>query len=251
MSLLVESRAEAGGGWPRLPSGIAVTRRHLLLVSLTGLVQLGICVPRRSSALNTVATSGGIDWNSFAASLMPSALRTIVSNDSKAEEEYLSEVLELAEHLDEAIEVDAAQPFRSGVTQKRCLDRFPLMITEFRLDPGATIPLHDHRDYNGVLLVVDGQIRIRSFDIVGPDTRPAAGTTFKIRETRNELLGPGQGSSLSRTRDNIHDIRATEHGATLIDFFTFYAPQGRSFYLAAARDLFEATPAVLEATWLE
>ncbi len=60
-----------------------------------------------------------------------------------------------------------AQP----VAAHESLRRFPLLVLQFRLAPGAAIPYHDHRDYNGVLTVTEGALRIRSFEILGSDPR--------------------------------------------------------------------------------
>ena len=113
-------------------------------------------------------------------------------------------------------------------------DELPFAVAQYKLAAGAAIPYHDHRDYNGVLRIVEGTASIRSFEIIGADQRPPNGGTFLIRETRRELLGAGQLSTLSRTRDNIHDIRAGNDGVRLVDFFTFFRRR-RSLSLSGCR----------------
>jgi hypothetical protein len=127
--------------------------------------------------------------------------------------------------------------------------KLPFAVAQYKLAAGAAIPYHDHRDYNGVLRVVDGTASIRSFEIVGADRRPANGGTFLIRETRRELLGAGQLSTLSRTRDNIHDIRAGKEGLRLLDFFTFFSEDGSSRYLTVDEQPRDPAKRIHEASW--
>ena len=237
-----------GGRSALLPGGVSVVRRQVLWLSIGTFATLGVNWPRRLLARKSLHADGDLDWHSLIAQTAPQAQR-LIESVNPAEEEYLSDLSVLTGRLNEIPEAQFGPTLRPGVSSSQCYDKFPLMVTQFLLAPGAAIPFHDHRDYNGVLCVADGQVRIRSFDIVGSDKRPPVGAVFLIRENRNELLGAGQLSTLSRTRDNIHDIRATGSGALLIDFFTFFSEHGKSAYLNVAQNDSDAQPAVLEASW--
>lgn len=116
----------------------------------------------------------------------------------------------------------------------------PIVLFQMRLKPGAVIELHDHRHYNGVLLLSEGSARVRNFDIVQPDgvvldiaggEVPPSGEEFLIRSTNAQALRPGDLSTLTRDRDNIHHVVAGDEGCTLVDFFTHFRAQARSYEL--------------------
>ena len=110
----------------------------------------------------------------------------------------------------------------------------PLVVYEIDLEPGAKIKLHDHHDYNGVIYGVDGAVEVRNFDIVTSDKkakRRKGHKEFDIRETTRGLITAGRVSSLSRRRENIHEVVAGKDGARLIDVFTFFSKESKSRYL--------------------
>ncbi len=90
---------------------------------------------------------------------------------------------------------------------------------------------------------------MRSFEVVGADARPPKGKSFDIRETHDGLLFPGRASVLSRSRDNIHDVRAGKEGARLLDFFTFFNPAGQSVFLDVQEKPRDPEKRIFEATW--
>lgn len=95
-------------------------------------------------------------------------------------------------------------------------------IMQIKMKAGAALPFHDHYEYNGVIIGLEGAVRTRSYEMVDGDPRPPADEPFLIRETVDTLLTPGRVSTLSRRRDNIHDLRAGKDGARVLDVFTFF-----------------------------
>lgn len=115
----------------------------------------------------------------------------------------------------------------------------PIVVYDIVMDPGATIPLHDHRHHNGVFVCHEGRVRCLSFDEeerAGDEPRAGAGTLLEpgeilLRKTADETLHPGQVSALTRTRDNVHQLESGPDGARLVDVFTFFNPEARSDWL--------------------
>lgn len=93
------------------------------------------------------------------------------------------------------------------------------------IPPGGMIPLHDHRDLFGAIVCVAGDVTIRNFDIVegGTDTDEVT-----LRESVRSHLRPGRYSLLTRTRDNVHEFRAGDDGARMLDLFAWLTPQAHS-----------------------
>jgi hypothetical protein len=125
----------------------------------------------------------------------------------------------------------------------------PLRVLQLRFEPGASIPLHDHRDYNGILVGVEGEARVRNFEIFGREDRPPKGERFQIRETQRGILTPGRQSTLSRTRDNLHEVVAGPDGARLLDVFTFFSAEARSHDLEFRDKPGDAERRLYEAAW--
>ena len=110
----------------------------------------------------------------------------------------------------------------------------PLVVYQIDMAPRAKIRLHDHYNYNGVIFGVSGDVDIRNFEIdtTAKKRRKRKGREeFDIRETMRVRVGAGRTSSLSRKRDNIHEVVAGKSGARLIDVFTFFTSDARSRYL--------------------
>lgn len=96
----------------------------------------------------------------------------------------------------------------------------PLSIIQWRMAPNAVFPPHNHQPANVVSLGVEGEARVRHFDIAGDAPDYASKKSFLIRETNNVLLTPGKMSSLTMKRDNIHTFKAGKEGALGIDINT-------------------------------
>lgn len=187
----------------------------------------------------------GLTWQKFTEQMVVAADQ-LVNSPKPNEASYLRWLRSLVSRL--TAFPDAPFPPHPDVASASCFDRFPVSVVQFKLEPWAVIPYHDHREYNGVLCAIAGEVYVRSFKIVG--NKAATGGSFLIRQTREERLSDGSCSSLSRTKNNIHHVRAGPHGARLVDFFTFFRWDGRSVYINAKRrgDL---GPNMYEANWIE
>lgn len=103
------------------------------------------------------------------------------------------------------------------------------MIThQILIEPGGSIPLHDHRDLFGAVVCVEGDVQIRSFDVVEGGREDA---TVTLRESVRCWLVPGRYSLLTRTRDNVHEFRAGPRGARILDLFVWLRDGAKSHEL--------------------
>lgn len=137
----------------------------------------------------------------------------------------------------------------------------PIALFQLRLAPGRTLPWHDHRDYNGVILGLESEIRIRNYEVVEPKSGkhptlgatpiPPKGEDFLIRETVDAMITPGRVSTLARRRDNIHDLRAGAEGGRVLDVFTFFEKSAGSQYMQVDDKPVDAKKRVYRARWPE
>jgi hypothetical protein len=221
--------------------GVVVERRHLLCVSLAALT-LGC---RLASAQQGARSP--LSWDALLETAARRAEQLIKNASTDDEEAYLIALGQMIRKVSDIprARVDLAQE----VAIHQTLRKLPLLVVQYRLAPHAVIPYHDHRNYNGVLTVTEGTVRIRSFDIVGNDAQPKRGSTFQLRETRNALLGRGAQSTLSRTRENIHHLRAGPEGARFVDFFTLFRHDAQSAYIDVDERPRDSAKRIFDARW--
>ena len=124
---------------------------------------------------------------------------------------------------------EAMRAFRNEHGQEG--ERFPIAAVVMDLQPGGGFTHHDHRDYNGIILGLGGEVRIRNYDILGDEAVPPKGSTFQVRETRDDLILPGRFSMLARRAENVHDLVAGPEGGRVLDLFTYYAKGARSYFM--------------------
>ena len=222
------------------------TRRHLLTLSAAGTTALLLAL--RAGAQATKPTAGsGLTLEEFLDEVHPLAKRLLTGD--QPEDAYLYEVASRAVRLLRLPEVEL-HPFPAfeHVTFARRGEKRPLSLMQFFVEPDTAIPLHDHRGYNGVMLGLDGEFRVRSFDPADGKELPATGEV-RLRQTADSLVTAGRVSTLARTRDNLHLVTAGRKGGMALDVFTMIERAGPARMLdlqdkpvdPAAR-IFVATP---------
>jgi hypothetical protein len=235
MSWFPETMADDGP--VEVGDGVLLERRDVLLLSLGALALLTLNWPQRVLAGEpSTGDDADLAWDAFVKAAVPLAER-LVGARKPNEEAYLARLAALVHRLKVPAEGSSLQAKR------------PLVVAQFKLEPGRGFPWHDHRDYNGLILCVSGEARVRSADILGGDPRPPAGKTFEIRETADVRLTAGRVSGLTRTRENVHDVRAGGDGVRLLDFFTFFDKGGRSVNLRVDEKPKDAQKRIYEAAW--
>jgi len=126
--------------------------------------------------------------------------------------------------------------------------QLPIAITQFRVEPKCTIPLHNHAGYNGVMLGLSGEFRVRNFQPVG-DALPERGS-FQVRETIDQFVTVGRIATLARARDNLHEVTAGTDGAEALDLFTIFPGQaGRSGFFNLGQQAVDAGRRIHTAAW--
>jgi hypothetical protein len=125
----------------------------------------------------------------------------------------------------------------------------PLFVIQWRLAPGAVLPAHNHPSANVVTLGLEGECRIRNFEVEGGAPADfASPQAFRLRETHDELVTPGRVNALSSTRDNIHELRAGPAGARGVDIGTMVARQDAFAFVELAKQI-DPERRVYEARW--
>jgi hypothetical protein len=248
--------------------GVVVERRTILrfgiaaagLAAVSGLGLAG-CASRAKDSSDLADTRGGkpiraASADEFVAAVMPQA-RALIAAPAPDEEAYLAAVTALLARVENPPSWRAS-PAGKDWTMDTIAYYPPIVLMQIKMAPRSVIHLHDHRHYNGVLLATQGAARCRNFDIVQPDGKrlaiaagevPGKGEDFLIRLNADTVLRPRQLSTLTRDRDNIHHVEAGDEGATLVDFFTHFAPKARSYELAWDGKVYDEAKGIYKVAW--
>ena len=191
---------------------------------------------------------GKLTYEQFLTEMLPHA-RRVVASKGEDEEAYLMTIAAAMSRLQ-----DPSAPLRDTMRNFRKQhgksgERFPLMAITMQLKPGRGFSHHDHWNYNGVIMGIEGEVRIRNYDF--PKEVPAYGDkkTFSVRMTSDDWILPGRISTLGQNRENIHDVTAGKNGAHVLDVFTFFAPGATSRYLEVDDKPRDAETRTYDAAW--
>lgn len=235
--------------------GVVLERRSLLRFSAAtvaaGLAAACAAPGQRKPAVEAPleATDGTLDISQFLAEMYPRA-KEYVASGGKREESYLMAVGELMARLQAPTPEDTQSAMRSLYKEHGSEERrFEIWVAVFDFEGGKGFSHHDHRDYNGVIQGLEGEARVRNFDVVGDVLVPPKGETFQIRQTRDDLILPGRFSTLGTVRDNVHEVVAGPGGAKLLDVFTYLEKDSRSYSMDVDPTPVDAERGIYEASW--
>lgn len=94
----------------------------------------------------------------------------------------------------------------------------------------SEIPLHDHPGSAGLLLVLEGSIRIRSYRMLG--NQEISQQPIELELTNDSIIDTGDCWHFGPHEHNIHSLQAVDGDCRLFDvLFSPYQLQQRSFYM--------------------
>lgn len=264
MEELPEALGVEGARGEEIAPGVRIERRAVLrlgaqLAALAAVGGLVGCASReRENAAQAVAPAPDprLRVGELVRQLRPRA-RALIEAPLPDEEAYLRAAGDLVARLET---VDVWRPPREGQPYSMDTTAYvpPIVLFRIRMEPGAVISLHDHRHYNGVIVCTEGSVRCRNFDIVPEAGQPLdiaagevppKGSDFVIRQTHDEVVRSGGRSSLTRARDNIHEVTAGENGCVLMDLFTHFRPEARSYGIEWDGKPFDAEAQLYRVAW--
>jgi hypothetical protein len=125
----------------------------------------------------------------------------------------------------------------------------PFFAVEWQLEPGAFLPPHNHPNASACTIGLEGEARIRNFEIAGEAPEFSSRRSFLVRETHNEIISPGRINTLSAKRDNIHTFQAGKYGARGIDLSSYHGPDVGFSFMDIATTPKEPERRIFEAAW--
>ena len=98
----------------------------------------------------------------------------------------------------------------------------PFFVIEWRMEPRAVLPPHNHPGHSVCTLGLEGEARMRHYEPAADAPPLTSHDPFHLRLTREQVLLPRGVSTLGPERDNIHTFTAGPRGARGIDITTFH-----------------------------
>ena len=244
----------------QIAPGFSETRRRI--ISLPASIAAGVLLEdvgkgfaqhsiqaRRSESDAT----GQLDWAAFLKHCEPVARELHKDRSVAGQEAYLHWLAAMIMRA-RASEIPRAKVGRFGQLEPAISFGVfyrgdPFFIVEWQLEPDAFLPPHCHPNASVCTLGLEGEARIRNFEVVGQAPEFSSRRTFLVHETHNEVIGPGRVNTLSSKRDNIHTFRAGENGARGIDISSYHGPNVGFSFMDIATTPKEPERLIFEAAW--
>ncbi|HJQ71483.1 MAG TPA: hypothetical protein VKA70_21070 [Blastocatellia bacterium] len=232
------------------------TRRRLLWLPVWVTASAAFARAERISTRQesmTNATTVELDWEAFLKQCVPTAETLFKDSSPRGQDAYLHWLASMIARV-QPHQIPRAKtgrfgkldpPVHFGISYRGK----PFFIVEWRLEPDAYLPPHCHPNASVCTLGLEGEARIRNFEIVGQAPEFSSRQTFLVRETHNEVIASGRVNTLSSTRDNIHTFQAGKAGARGIDISSLHGADVGFSFLDIAEKAREKEGRVFEAAW--
>ena len=247
VKFVLHAEEEAGS------AGYVIERRSVL-AGLGGMIFTTIPGAQILAALGDEA-EGLRSFEQFLASANPVAQGLVGDASSAGQDRYLRSVAALASNL-QGIPLPGKWNFSAqGDTPASYSIGFhpggdPFRVLHWRLEPGASCRPHAHTYGNVVTIGLAGMARVRNYEVAGePDY--GFGGTFQVRQTVDQLLGPGAVNLVSLHRNYIHEIIAGSDGARGLDITTPLQerPEHGTPYLSMGKAPTNDFERIFDASW--
>jgi hypothetical protein len=234
-----------------------IERRYFLRSSVAAtaaLIVLGAATRNLSAQeLAKVTSAAGADklsWDNFLKESVPVG-QQLIADPAFSLDEYLYRIGSLATRLKEIPDTKLF-PYTAVAPRVFFAPSFrgsPFFIIQWRMEPGAVLPPHNHPNASVCTLGYEGEVRLRNFEILGDVPEYASNKTFHVRETHDEIVTRGRINTLSPSRDNIHYFQAGREGARGIDITTMHGKMAPFSFLKISEKPLDAERRAFEATW--
>ena len=231
-------------------------RRYFLMGSVSSIAAvavmraLGVRTLGEQSDKALPTRTADLAWDDFIKAAVPVAQQLIAETNFSIDE-YLYRIGSLATRLKE-IPDSPLGPYTSVDRRVAFGPSFrgsPFFIIQWRMEPGAFLPPHNHPNASVCTVGFEGEVRLRNFEIVGEPLAYDSKKTFRIRETRDETMRRGKINTLNPVRDNIHCFRVGNEGARGLDINTLHAQMNAFSFLDMSDKPVDSENRIYEATW--
>jgi hypothetical protein len=226
----------------------ASDRRRFLTLSAAALAVGAVPAAAHARAGDDATGAAPLDLAAFLALANPLAQALVGDTSPLGQDRYLLSIAALAVRL-----VDVPLPeFEPRASPGYSLGfnpgGDPFNVLHWKLEPGAAIGDHAHTYGNVVTLVLDGDVVVRNFEVVGARDYDAKGPV-RVRRTCEQVLRAGGINLVSLERNYTHGFRAGPRGARGLDITTRIRDRGPTPLLELGAAAAGAEHGVFDATW--
>jgi hypothetical protein len=189
-------------------------------------------------------------WDDFLKQAIPVA-QQLMADPALSIDEYLYRIGSLATRLKEIPDspLGSYKTVDPRVWFGPSFRGSPFFIIQWRMEPRAVLPAHNHPNASVCTVGYEGEVRLRNFEIVGEPPAYDSKKSFRIKETRAETLTHGRINTLSPVRDNIHCFRVGKEGARGIDINTLHGKIGPFSFLDMNEKPVDSEGRIFEVAW--
>ena len=199
--------------------GVVIERR-------TVLAGIGAALAASVPGLSRAAS---LSYAEFLGAANPIAKQLVQDDSAEGQDRYLHNLAALASRLDEVPLPERFNSTNQGDTPEAYQIGFnpggdAFTVLHWRLEPGARCRPHAHTYGNVVSVGLEGLVRVKNYEVDGAPDYANEGT-FNVRQTNDQLLGPGDINLVSLDRNYIHGFIAGPDGARGLDITTRLKPR--------------------------
>ncbi|MEO8055397.1 MAG: hypothetical protein ABI768_09590 [Acidobacteriota bacterium] len=228
--------------------GVVVERRSFLAAAALALA--GVALPGRAE--NPLPKSRAERWTleEFLAAALPVARELVRDTSVAGQDVYLLTLASFAVRLgDVALPEMKESGQGAGTTLGFHPSEPPIAVLHWKMSPGSSIRLHAHTYGNVCTIGLEGEARLRNFEMVGPRDFEAKGT-IRIRCSNDQILGPGRTNLVSLERGYVHGFTAGPLGARGLDLTTRIQNKRPFPWLEVGDKPVDAARAIYEGRWV-
>lgn len=205
---------------------IFVRRRDFINFSTRAIGLMGIASLIRGQAF---AQTSRLSFQDFLKEANPLTASLIEDISTAGQDRYLHSLASVASRLhdipDPVAWNDSTQSFKPGTFIGFTPGGEKFTVLQWRMEPNTEIRLHRH-DYGNVVTVgLNGEARVRNFEIVSTDKNYKPGGTIQVQKTVDQQLSRGKVNLVSLDKNYIHGFKAGPDGAHGIDITTRIKPK--------------------------
>lgn len=227
---------------------LRIERRAVL--KMPALAALGILESFQDPARSAAESSEKLTFDDFV-KRVGSMAQQLIADAIRNEDDYLFKVASLAARTEGVPNATLGEPFKGVIRSGLNYRGSGIVVVQWSMEAGLKYPAHNHPNYNGVTVGLEGECRISNFDIVGK--APDLGTrgNFKVQETQSQLMIPGRVvSMMSTAHHNIHRLQTTSRRVRGIDVMTLVGKHV-GFAFVEIDDASRNSEGIHEARWGE
>lgn len=113
------------------------------------------------------------------------------------------------------------------------IDNEYLRVGLLSLNEESTIPIHDHPGSSGLLLILEGHLRVQEYQCHAASMTQSQRRIVEMERVNRQLFGPGEYGAFSSTQGNIHSLQSFDRPCLILGLLLSpYRNEDRTWYMS-------------------